>query len=400
MKKIKWIGIVTIFLTVVVLFAETLWNRTVTQMERNSYGEGKKTEQLELHLEEEDYDVVIDMEIEEQKYTKEEAQIMLEELLEKLDELVLGENESFDRVETDLHLVTSVPGYPMEIRWELSSYHVLGIDGNIHAEKVPEEGIVVELTGTISYEDIESIYIQNAVIYPPTRDKEEQFIYAVEKEIASIQEKTKEDTSFPLPQEIQGKKIVWSKKTEKTWFYVPLLGFGLAAYVVYCERKRMRIKEQRREELLLRSYPGFISKLTMLLGCGATVKYAWERIVENYEKQKEIRGANLLYEEIVMTLREIQSGVSEAEAYERFGKRCGTSIYLKFGTLLSQNLRKGSQGIVDILKMESIQSFENRKSRARRLGEEASTKLLGPMFGMLVVVFVVVMVPAFLSMQL
>jgi hypothetical protein len=400
MKKIKWIGIITIFLTIVVLLTETLWNGTVTQLERNSHGEGKKTEQLQLHLEEEDYDTVIEMEIEEQKYTKEEAQDMLDELLEKLDEIVLGENVSFDRVEKDLHLVTSVSGYPMDIRWELSSYHVLGIDGKINSSQVPEDGIVVELIGTISYEEMESIYIQNVVIYPPTRDKEEQFIYEVEKEIASIQKETREDTSFPLPQEVQGKRIVWSKKKEKTWFYVPLLGLGVAAYVVYRERKRIRIKEQRREELLLRGYPGFISKLTMLLGCGATVKYAWERIVQNYEKQKDIKGTNLLYEEIVMTLREIQSGVSEAEAYERFGKRCGISIYLKFGTLLSQNLRKGSQGLVDIFKMESIQSFENRKSRARRLGEEASTKLLGPMFGMLVVVFVVVMVPAFLSMQL
>ena len=50
--------------------------------------------------------------------------------------------------------------------------------------------------------------------------------------------------------------------------------------------------------------------------------------------------------------------------------------------------------------MEAIQSFENRKSTARRLGEEAGTKLLMPMIGMLAVVFVMVMVPAFMSMQI
>ena len=108
----------------------------------------------------------------------------------------------------------------------------------------------------------------------------------------------------------------------------------------------------------------------------------------------------MVYEEMAITLREMQGGVSEAEAYERFGKRCGNTTYVKFGTLLSQNLRKGSKGLSDVMRMESIQAFENRKSTAKRLGEEAGTKLLVPMIGMLAVVFIMVMVPAFLSMQL
>jgi hypothetical protein len=67
---------------------------------------------------------------------------------------------------------------------------------------------------------------------------------------------------------------------------------------------------------------------------------------------------------------------------------------------LSQNLRKGGKGISEILRVEAIQSFENRKSTAKRLGEEAGTKLLMPMLGMLAVVLIMVMIPAFLTMQL
>ena len=122
--------------------------------------------------------------------------------------------------------------------------------------------------------------------------------------------------------------------------------------------------------------------------------------MQNYERAKESMGTHPVYEEMLSTLHEIQGGVSEAEAYEHFGKRCGISTYIKFGTLLSQNLRRGSKGISDILRMEAIQSFENRKNTAKRLGEEAGTKLLVPMLGMLAVVFIMVMVPAFLSMQL
>ena len=53
-----------------------------------------------------------------------------------------------------------------------------------------------------------------------------------------------------------------------------------------------------------------------------------------------------------------------------------------------------------MLKLEAIQAFEERKARAKRLGEEAGTKLLLPMFLMLAIVLVIVIVPAFLSVQM
>lgn len=80
--------------------------------------------------------------------------------------------------------------------------------------------------------------------------------------------------------------------------------------------------------------------------------------------------------------------------------RCGTQEYMRFGALLSQNLRKGTKGLNDLLRLEAIQSFEERKARARRLGEEAGTKLLLPMFQMLAEVLVIVVVPAFFTVQM
>ena len=151
---------------------------------------------------------------------------------------------------------------------------------------------------------------------------------------------------------------------------------------------------------MIRDYPDIISKLTLLLGTGMTVKQVWTKMVQNYEEQKERSGERAAYEEMCVTYHEMQSGVSEAEAYARFGKRCGIGLYMKFGALLSQNLRKGSKGLCELLGMESIQAWENRKSTAKRQGEEASTKLLLPMFGMLAVVMIMVIVPAFLSIQL
>lgn len=44
-------------------------------------------------------------------------------------------------------------------------------------------------------------------------------------------------------------------------------------------------------------------------------------------------------------------------------------------------------------------AFEQRKNLARRLGEEASTKLLLPLFMMLLIVMVMITVPAFWPLE-
>ena len=63
-------------------------------------------------------------------------------------------------------------------------------------------------------------------------------------------------------------------------------------------------------------------------------------------------------------------------------------------------MRISADGLTELLKLESIQAFEERKAQAKRLGEEAGTKLLLPMFLMLAVVLVIVIVPAFLTLQI
>ena len=96
----------------------------------------------------------------------------------------------------------------------------------------------------------------------------------------------------------------------------------------------------------------------------------------------------------------IRGGMPEGECYEDFGVRCREPSYRRFGMLLSQNLRKGSKGLTDILEREAADAFEDRKKLAKKLGEEAGTKLMIPLFMMLAIVFAIVTVPAFFSIQI
>lgn len=400
MKHIWKVLIITVILTVVVLIVENCSSDSNLLVTRNSYGEGEKTEEYELTVEGELEKEPIQIEVEAQTYTHEETQELFRTVMNELDKVILGENESLNRIETDLNLVTSLGDHPVQIEWNLSSYEVMNTDGEIKTDKVTQDGTLVTIRGTISYGEEQILYVRNAMVYAPEREGTEKLIYEVQQELKAREEETREEESFLLPEEVDGKELIWSQKKEQHWFYVLLIGIVCSVFLVYREREKVKQKAKQRREALLREYPGMISKFTMLLGTGTTVKKAWEKIVQNYEQQREQLGKQVVYEEMLLTYHEMQGGVPEAEAYEKFGKRCGITIYVKFGTMLAQNLRKGSKGISDILRMEAIQSFENRKSTAKRLGEEAGTKLMMPMMGMLFVVLVMVMVPAFLTMQL
>ncbi|MBQ4559212.1 MAG: type II secretion system F family protein [Tyzzerella sp.] len=397
-KKIIMILTLSMILSVTLFLMENVFKASDKVVKRNAYGEGEKVTEYEVSVDGEEG--TIEIEVEEQEYSEKDVQKMFREVMERLDEVILGENESFNRVEKNLNLVTTVDNYPVRIEWQLDSYSVMNLYGEIQEDNVVPGGTLVELRGIISYRDKEAIYVQSARVYPLTRSGMDKLLYELKNEARRIEESTRQEDSFVLPEKIGGRDITWTQKKENRWHYVLFLGIAICVYLVYREQERAKRETRKRAESLLRDYPGMISKFTMLLSTGTTLRSAWEKIVQNYEQAKESMGTHPVYEEMLSTLHEIQGGVSEAEAYEHFGKRCGSSTYMKFGTLLSQNLRKGSKGISDLLRMEAIQSFENRKNTAKRLGEEAGTKLLIPMLGMLAVVFIMVMVPAFLSMQL
>ena len=143
---------------------------------------------------------------------------------------------------------------------------------------------------------------------------------------------------------------------------------------------------------------GETTEYILLLGAGLGMRKVLERIAVDYRKNLALGGQKrFAYEEIVFTCQEMENGVSEQEAYQRMGMRMGTGAYRSLAVLLTQNLKKGSKGLLELLKQESQEAFEERRRQAKTTGEKASTKLLLPMGMMLAVVLVILTVPAFLS---
>ena len=214
--------------------------------------------------------------------------------------------------------------------------------------------------------------------------------------IVQYNQKKNDPRYYYLPEEWNGKHLEWEQPKDTTGNLFSALGLVAAAAVVIAKRREEESVQIKRREQMLMDYPGLVMKFTLLVQAGLTARKAFQKIAMDYGKREE-GNKRAAYEEIRTACYEMDSGVSEAEAYRRFGERCGQVKYKTLSTLLIQNLQKGSRYLSDLLEKESVEAWEERKRKARVLGEAAATKLLLPMVLMLLVVMAVIMLPACLS---
>lgn len=369
---------------------------------RNDYGNGVKTEELQIKVDGGERKN-LEVEISERMYTEDEISTLFQRCIQKIEKELPGENESMERVENDLNLMTELPGEPVEISWTLDQYEVMNVYGKIQEEHLTEEGTLVNLEAVITYrenQDYQTVYQCAAVVYPKSLEREDSIIRKVKHVITKENEMSRMKTSINLPKSIDGAKLEYYYPMDYRGCILMMLSV-VAGVLFYIQEIQKREKElQNKEKQMMLDYPEIINKLTLFLGAGMNVKRAWKKIVQDYEMSKNVWGIRYAFEEMKITAREMESGVPESESYERFGKRCNVQAYIRLGALLSQNIRKGTKGLNQILRLEAVQAFENRKAYAKMAGEEAGTKLLVPMFLMLAIVLVMVTIPAFLSMKL
>lgn len=230
-------------------------------------------------------------------------------------------------------------------------------------------------------------------LYRPELSGEEAFAENLRKEAQRSQEESRTEQVWKLPESIAGSSISWSERKEDDSLTVFALAAAAAVLMFFFRDKDLHKKADRREKELLLGYPDLISRMVVYLMAGLTVRMAWRRMAEETADTDYPE----ISREILLTVREMDSGVSEAAAYDRFGKRCRNARFAKFSTLLIQNLNRGSDSLAGILRIEASEALEEQKYETRRHGEEAGTKLLAPMMLELGVVMVMILIPAFLS---
>ncbi len=363
-------------------------------------GENDTVHEMRVQIGEKEKETEIEIPVAGRKYDSSEIQEVFADAGEELEKLILGQNKSLDEVRSDLDLISEIPGKGIQVSWELDRYDVMDIQGNLQEAAIADAGSQVKLTAVLSYGEERAVYEFYANVLPPVLSEEEQLLKQLQEEVNQSDEKTKTKDYLILPESVDGKKVQWKYGTNTRAFAILILGLGGSCLLIVSESQRKKEYEKKTVRQMKTDYPQIINKFNLYIRAGMTIRRAWFCIAQEYEKKHQGKDKRKAYEEMICTMHQIRGGMAEGEAYENYGVRCGISVYRKFGTMLSQNLRKGSKGLTELLGREAEEAFEERKNLAKKLGEEAGTKLVIPLFLMLIIVFAIVIVPALFSIRI
>ncbi|MCI9429745.1 MAG: hypothetical protein HFI94_06345 [Lachnospiraceae bacterium] len=366
---------------------------TLEEIERSEKAGKEKTVSLEAEVGEEKK--TIQIQILPQEYTDQELLALSEQLWKEVEEKIPGKNKSLDKVTESLYFPEEVDGYPFLLRWHTDAPSLLSAEGQI-GEDIPREGSIVEIRLQIvkTGSDFKAERTFFANLYPSER--EDAFWKRLEKSLIGLEKNSRMSQRYILPDHFEGHTIIFRNKKEEKSYLIFLLAVGASIAVRAGEKREEENGKKRRLQEMELEYADMIARMAMLIGAGMTISGAFKKIAGDYGKRRQERKKPL-YEELLITSREMDSGISEGKAYQNLGNRCHLSCLMRFTALLAQYHKSGSFGLKNALKEETYQALQERKERAKRLGEEAGTKLLLPMTLMLVLVMIIIMIPAFTS---
>lgn len=406
------------------------------RLPRSGYGGSKQYITLEVSGLTEDTSIPLDITVSPKRYTEEEANAVFREIYDQLEELVVAEGESFANLQHDLRLMTKLPKYGVQLSWdfypeldpalaagsvapdEARAYyrkyrHLMDSDGTLHNETLAPGTVVTGYLSLIMSTDIvptgtdgETKYLKTQYhsapyriyvgIVPRALSRYESLLLQLQQAITTEDEGSLGENMLSLPTEIDGQRIYYSEHEDRSYLLLPLLGV-IAAMAIYMRQGQARRTEKKqREALLMLDYSELVSKLMVYIGAGLTVRNALETISQHFDAliARGIKEDRPLYQELRTMVIQFRRNMPESEIYLSFGRRVNLKPYTKLVSLIEQNRMNGARNLRAMLELEMEDAFEQRKTTARRLGEEAGTKLLLPLFIMLGIVMIIVIVPA------
>ena len=455
---------------------------------RSGYGGSKQYITLEVSGLTEGTSVPLDITVSPKRYTEEEANAVFREIYDQLEELVVAEGESFANLQHDLHLMTKLPKYGVQLSWDFypeldpamaagsvpqdedvpaeswtedevetdedaavetsdegeapsdedtlteaadaaaiamseqreaaRAYyrkyrHLMDSDGTLHNETLPPGTVVTGYLSLIMSTDIvpksaegETKYLKTQYhsapyriyvgIVPRELSRYESLLLQLQQAITAEDECSLGENMLSLPTEIDGQRIYYSEHEDRSYLLLPLLGVVAAMAIYMRQGQARRTEKKQREALLMLDYSELVSKLMVYIGAGLTVRNALETISQHFDAliARGIKEDRPLYQELRTMVIQFRRNMPESEIYLSFGRRVNLKPYTKLVSLIEQNRMNGARNLRVLLELEMEDAFEQRKTTARRLGEEAGTKLLLPLFIMLGIVMIIVIVPA------
>lgn len=355
---------------------------------------GGKKEEVVLQLEIDGLKTDYVMEILPMQPTKEEADSYFEKATAEID-------QSFANCRTMVPKKESYLNGIVKAKWQFAPRGYLDANGKIRNDKVNEEGTLMQAEVTLTCGKYERVYKFSFMLLPEELTQEEKNLQQLEEYIKE-QMDIEGSKQIKLPAQIGEKELKWSQKIEYRTPQILLLELATLILLWFAVKEKHKKDEKKRLEQMEREYPGIVNQLSFLLGAGMTIRQAWNRISVQYvfKKKEHLIKENFVYEAILRMNRRFAEGESERAIYQLFIQEIPAGSYRKLMRMLSGSSEKGTLGICERLEEESRMAYEQQIIRAKKLGEEASAKMLLPLMLMLMVVMGIVILPALIGFQI
>lgn len=171
-------------------------------------------------------------------------------------------------------------------------------------------------------------------------------------------------------------------------FLGAVLGVLMALYI----ENVLSTKVSKRHEEMMIEYPHVLSHMALLINAGMTLRETVEVIA--------YKGNGPLTREFQAMVKDINNGMSDAEALKALADRCEIAEIRKLTNTIQQNLQKGGNELAKSLIAMSNEVWKARISNSREHAEKASSKLLLPIMIIFCGILLMVIVPMFMSMQM
>lgn len=337
--------------------------------------------------------------------SKKDLQDYMTSQLENLSRTFLGQNKSVNAIEYNLKLPKSDSTGLIHFSYQSSNQEVVTDFGELRRMNpmIFGEKLSFKMIASGRWQD-ETIQVEKILplqivrVFSNNKVMQEWIQQQVDINIET-QNKDQKLPAIKLPTIMDGVKglLIWKRPSA-----LPKLLTGICFVMVISVGimllKQYELTELRnvRERQIQNEFPDFVQKLLLLLYTGMNISQALTRMSQG----SEVREKRILYGALQESIQAIQSGCSEMEALEDFGKKIGTKEFSRLISTLLQGIRKGNGTMMTQIEILGKESWDQRIINARQLGEKASSKLILPMGLILIAIIIMVVTPAWVSIQI
>ena len=425
-KKVKKRSIYCVVVGIVLSFLSFMMNRESIfkkpyEIERSSYGTQKTPYKLNIDVENLAKNMEFSVSVSPRKYDKKEADEKFKEKLEELKISILNQNEDYENINSKLNFNSDLgegikANYaftPEDNKKDFTYYTkyqgLIDGNGNVKNEDFKEDESCtgyIEIQLSTEIKDVEGSYKSEKYMLPVRVVSKnlsilEAFKVAFKKSFEEKDKETIDDDTVLLPKVVNNFKIIYKEKLNLSFLLMPIFGIFVALLLEARDKEQEKEKKKKRIRYLEIDYTQIITKILLYVSSGMTIRNSMIRLAENYQKTK-VNDKNIesrvAYEELVIVKNKLLSGYGESKAYEEMAKNINLRTYTRFLNIIIQSIKNGNKELKNILNMEVQDALYERKQHAKKLGEEAATKLVLPLMMMLAIIMVIIMVPAFMGM--